>query len=230
MNHKLLPRLGSAIATTIVSYAAVSLAGVDQAQAAVLAYNFQVKGRDIGSPDIGSGFFKVSDSSVTGIGVEEIAVSEGRFYGFTLGSFFEESKEYYDLAGASVVFYQGGFRGLNARGRDEATRVREFSSGKEPYEPVYVTWRGSNDWDIFTFYQPDPTNWKSVLFGRESLSISSSDGRTNSRSENFVRDRPVSYTLVDTATEPVPEPLTAGAAALALAGLSWLKHKKKMAA
>jgi hypothetical protein len=104
MNHKLLPRLGSAIATTIVSYAAVSLAGVDQAQAAVLAYNFQVKGRDIGSPDIGSGFFKVSDSSVTGIGVEEIAVSEGRFYGFTLGSFFEESKEYYDLAGARACF------------------------------------------------------------------------------------------------------------------------------
>jgi hypothetical protein len=39
---------------------------------------------------------------------------------------------------------------------------------------------------------------------------------------------PVSYTLVN--TETVPEPLTAGGTALALAGLSWLKHKKKMAA
>jgi hypothetical protein len=39
---------------------------------------------------------------------------------------------------------------------------------------------------------------------------------------------PVSYTLVK--TETVPEPLTAGGTALALAGLSWLKHKKKMAA
>jgi hypothetical protein len=37
----------------------------------------------------------------------------------------------------------------------------------------------------------------------------------------------VFYTLVN--TEPVPEPLTAGGTALALAGLSWLKHKKKMA-
>jgi hypothetical protein len=35
---------------------------------------------------------------------------------------------------------------------------------------------------------------------------------------------------VDTEAEAVPEPLTAGAAALALAGLSWLKHKKKMTA
>jgi len=39
----------------------------------------------------------------------------------------------------------------------------------------------------------------------------------------------VSYTLVKTEPEPVPEPLTAGGTALALAGLSWLKHKKKMA-
>jgi hypothetical protein len=39
---------------------------------------------------------------------------------------------------------------------------------------------------------------------------------------------PVSYTLVN--RETVPEPLTAGGTALALAGLSWLKHKKKMAA
>jgi hypothetical protein len=40
----------------------------------------------------------------------------------------------------------------------------------------------------------------------------------------------VSYTLVNTEPEPVPEPLTAGGTALALAGLSWLKQKKKMAA
>jgi hypothetical protein len=35
---------------------------------------------------------------------------------------------------------------------------------------------------------------------------------------------------VNTEAEPVPEPLTAGGTALALAGLTWLKHKKKMAA
>jgi hypothetical protein len=39
----------------------------------------------------------------------------------------------------------------------------------------------------------------------------------------------VSYTLVDTAAEPVPEPITVAGTALALAGLSWLKHKQKMA-
>jgi hypothetical protein len=229
MSYKLLPRLGSAIANTILSYAAVSLAGVDQAQAAVLAYNFQVQVKDIGiqaifSSDIESGFFKVSDSSVTGIGVEEIAVSEGRFYGFTFGSPFEESKEYYDLAGAKAVFYQGVFRGLNARGTDQATTVRQVS------ESVYVTWRARTDWDMFTYNLSDPTKSTSVLFAGESLSITPSDGSTPISVQNLVRDRPITYTLVDTATEPVPEPLTAGAAALALAGLSWLKHQKKMAA
>ena len=40
---------------------------------------------------------------------------------------------------------------------------------------------------------------------------------------------PIAYTLVDTAAEPVPEPITFAGTALAIAGLSWLKHKKKMA-
>ncbi|MEG4235681.1 PEP-CTERM sorting domain-containing protein, partial [Microcoleus sp. Pol11C3] len=45
----------------------------------------------------------------------------------------------------------------------------------------------------------------------------------------IVSDTPVYYTLMNTEAEPVPEPLTAGGTALAFAGLSWLKHKKKMA-
>jgi hypothetical protein len=39
MSQKLMPRLGSAIASTILSYAALSLVGVDKAQAALLTYN-----------------------------------------------------------------------------------------------------------------------------------------------------------------------------------------------
>jgi hypothetical protein len=39
----------------------------------------------------------------------------------------------------------------------------------------------------------------------------------------------VSYTLVETDAEPVPEPLTVAGTALAPGGLSWLKYKKKMA-
>ena len=81
MSYKLRPRLGSAIASTILSvFSAVSLVGVDKAQAAVLTYN-------IGGSS-SSSFFKVDNSSLTGIGVEAIAVSEGRFYGFTLDEFF----------------------------------------------------------------------------------------------------------------------------------------------
>ena len=110
MSHKLMPRLGSAIASTILSYAALSLAGVDQAQAAVLTWNFQA---DRGEMDFGSGSFKVSDSSLTRIGSEQIAVSEGRF-----NTPLTASKTYYDLAGAIALFYQGAFRGLSARGGD----------------------------------------------------------------------------------------------------------------
>jgi len=67
-----MPRLGSAIASTILSLcSAVSLVGVDKAQAAVLTYNFKIEG-------VGNGFFKVDNSSLTGIGEEQVAVSEGR--------------------------------------------------------------------------------------------------------------------------------------------------------
>jgi NADH/NAD ratio-sensing transcriptional regulator Rex len=72
MSYKLKPRLGSAIASTILSlFWAVSLVGVDKAQAAFLTYNFDAEGQ-------ASGFFKVDNSSLTGIEVEEIAVSQGR--------------------------------------------------------------------------------------------------------------------------------------------------------
>ncbi|NJK75450.1 MAG: PEP-CTERM sorting domain-containing protein [Microcoleus sp. SU_5_6] len=40
-------------------------------------------------------------------------------------------------------------------------------------------------------------------------------------------DSEIAYTLVDTAAEPVPEPITFAGTALALGGLSWLKYKKK---
>ncbi|GEM_PF-4596132 len=40
---------------------------------------------------------------------------------------------------------------------------------------------------------------------------------------------PLLLYVVNTAAEPVPEPLTVGGTALALAGLSWLKHQKKIA-
>ncbi|MBE9096275.1 PEP-CTERM sorting domain-containing protein [Tychonema sp. LEGE 07203] len=55
------------------------------------------------------------------------------------------------------------------------------------------------------------------------------DDESETKTEIQKCDRPVSYTLVDTAAEPVPEPITAAGTALALSGLSWLKHKKKMA-
>jgi hypothetical protein len=67
--------------------------------------------------------------------------------------------------------------------------------------------------------------WTSLFWGYKEVILGSCcvDRR-------IVYETPVSYTLVDTQPSPVPEPLTAGGTALAFAGLSWLKHKKKMAA
>src|SRR4028119_352606 len=113
MSQKLMPRLGSAIATTILSlFSAVSLVGVDKAQAAVLQYNFQA---EYG----GSGFFKVDNSWLTGIDFEEIAVSEGRFNTFLTATVTDrpyplKGKDYYNLAGAIALFYQGDLLGLQA--------------------------------------------------------------------------------------------------------------------
>src|SRR4028119_2278368 len=97
MNHKQKPRGGSAIASTILSLcSAVSLVGVDKAQAATFTYNFDAEGQAWGS-------FQVDNSSLTGIEVEEIAVSQGRLYtGLTLAPYKKQPKEYYDLAGANT--------------------------------------------------------------------------------------------------------------------------------
>ena len=119
MSQKLMPRLGSAIASTILSvFSAVSLVGVDKAQAAVLTYNFD--------GDDANGFFKVDNSSLTGTGieVEGIAVSQGRLYTwltYGFNRYKRQPKEYFDLAGATAYFYQGNFRGLRASGGDELT-------------------------------------------------------------------------------------------------------------
>jgi len=218
MSYKLRPRLGSAIATTILSlFSGVLLVGVDKTQAANLTYNF-LDSRS---------FFKVNNSSVTGIGEEYIPVSEGRVYSFTLGSVFEGSKEHYDLAGKIAFFYQGDFVGLEASGSDYGTR--ELIIPPEQGGPLSIVWSGNELWNIYSF-RTSLTTWTSVLNGYSERYTSVNGGNFQLADRSIYRDRPVDYTLVNTEPEPVPEPLTVGGTALALAGLSWLKHKKKMAA
>jgi hypothetical protein len=209
-----MPRLGSAIASTILSlFSAVSLVGVDKAQAAVLTYNFD-------ADSYASGFFNVDNSSLTGIEVEEIAVSQGRLYtGITLAPYKRQPKEYYDLAGATAYFYQGNFRGLRAYGSDELTP--EDNIIVDEGETYYTNYVAYLSWNLDTNPAVDYQ-----IFGWSKTVILGLFGYTQSYGLNI----PVTYTLVDTQPSPVPEPLTAGGTALALAGLSWLKHKKKMAA
>ena len=203
-----MPRLGSALASTVLSvFSAVSLVGVDKAQAAVLTYS-------IYNSDLS--FFKVDNSSVTGIGYEEIAVSDGRFYGYTLYG----GKEFHDLVGAArAVFVQGEFRGLNAFGGDQV--IRFFNS--------YIKVQSSISWYMYV-YPAGFNRWEPKLDSVFEEYTTFGDSNTVVSGRSIRREIPVSFTLVNTEAEPVPEPLTAGGTALALAGLSWLKHKKKMAA
>jgi hypothetical protein len=218
MSYKLMPRLGSAIATTILSlFSAVSLVGVDKAQAAVLHYNLQIEN------GVGDGFFKVDDSSLTGIGEEQVAVSEGRlntdFYipngyspiGGNVGLYLEM------LKGANAVFYQGDFLGLRGSRSD---------NGWYKGSTIDASWS-------FDVYPTNAGMWTSTFSGYNEQYIPYSPLYFPSGEGHYIRevnDALVSYTLVDTEPSPVPEPLTAGGTALALAGLSWLKQKKKKAA
>jgi hypothetical protein len=219
MSYKHMPRLGSAIASTILSvFWAVSLVGVDQAQAAVFTFNFD--------GDDASGVFKVDNSSVTGRGVETIAVSEGRLYTWLSAGFNRykrQPKEYFDLAGATAYFYQGNFRGLRASGFDELTP--EDNIIVDEGETYYTNNTGAIQWSMDTNGLASDEMWTSIFAGYYEviLGLDAVDRR-------IAFGTPVSYTLVNTEPSPVPEPLTAGGTALALAGLSWLKHKKKMAA
>jgi hypothetical protein len=217
-----MPRLGSAIASTILSvFWAVSLVGVDKAQAAKLTYNFD--------GDDASGVFKVDNSSVTGREVEEIAVSEGRLYTWLTSGFNRykrQPKEYFDLAGATAYFYQGIFRGLRASGWDELTP--EDNIIVDEGVTYYTNYSGALLWSLDTQLWSLDTDGiaSSVFAGYYSVILGSCCVETR-----IAFGTPVSYTLVKTEPSPVvPEPLTAGGTALALAGLSWLKHKKKMAA
>ena len=225
MSYKQMPRLGSAIASTILSlFSAVSLVGVDQAQAAVFTYNLDAGNSSFSPRSRGIiSYFKVDNSSVTGIGAEYIPVSEGRLYEYTLeerqeygGYTLPAGKEYYDLAGLSTLFWRGEFLGLQASGGD-SVRQTFISPPDEPGPPSYLELSSSIYWSInvtsSTVY--DYSYW------------AYNGGPWQPLRRYFFGDT-VSYTLVN--TETVPEPLTAGGTALALAGLSWLKYKKKMAA
>jgi hypothetical protein len=202
-------------------FSGVLLVGVDKAQAATLTYNLQVGGSK------GKNFFKVDNSSLTGIGEEYIRVSEGRLYGFTVGG-----KEYDNLAGAGALFYQGDFIGLQVSRSDYATSEIILIPPDEPGGPLYLKSTRNIYWSI-TNYRTGFSTWDpSVLNGYYEAYTTYNGGSTNLADRDFFKEISVSYTLVDTtaAAEPVPEPLTAGGTALGLAGLSWLKHKKKMAA
>jgi hypothetical protein len=214
------------------------LVGVDKAQAVQLTFKFHEKTYGY------KGFFKVDTSSLTGIGVEEVTVSEGRFDGFTLAPFLLTPNYGYNnlTQSARAVFYQGAFRGLEATDADEGWRSKYYPSqlpaefagyGQYPGS-WYALWDATARayWQITTRGPDHPSMWTSRISGykehreeTEWVNQEFSYVRTPKKVDEYryeLNSAEVYYT--------VPEPLTAGGTALALAGLSWLKHKKKRAA
>jgi hypothetical protein len=205
-------------------FSAVSLVGVDKAQAATLTYNFGVAG-------LGGGFFKFNNSSLTGIGFEGISVSEGSFLGFTFGEL-GSKKEDDNVLEATAMFYGGRFLGVQTLGASYRSISDYIIPPDAPYGPRFERYETSGSWYI---------NVTSAAWSRESerklVNYQSyiEDGSIviehyEREFRYIVTNAEVSYTLVNTEPEPVPEPLTSGGTALALAGLSWLKQKKKMVA
>jgi len=218
MSQKLMPRLGSAIASTILSLcSAVSLVGVDKAQAATLTYNIG------GSSSLS--FFKVDTSSLTEVNNVYSAgpVSEGRFYGFP-----SEGKEYYDLAGITAIFNQGNIFGLQASGTYSSI-IDYILPPDEPFGPQFLRVETIGWWTLV-----GPSLVSESVTAHRQVNYQSYIDDGSIVTESYViyqksrSEGNITYTLVN--TEPVPEPLTAGGTALALAGLSWLKQKKKIAA
>jgi hypothetical protein len=219
MSYKLMPRLGSALATTILSvFSGVLLVGADKAQAAVLTYNFLGDSRN---------FLKVDTSSLTEL--DHVfswgRVSEGRYYGFT-----PEGQEYNNLAGVTAFFREGVFSGVQAAG--DFHYIRDYIiPPDEPYGPRFERDTTDGYWQIvgptFESYSERwrrQVNYQSYIEdGSIVIESAVRDGRSRYQYD-------FTYTLVNTEPSPVPEPLTAGGTALALAGLSWLKQKKKMVA
>ena len=214
-----MPRLGSAIASTILSvFSAVSLVGVEKAQAAVLTYTFLGDSRN---------FLKVDTSSLreVGSGFFGGTVSEGRFYGFT-----SEGQEYSNLAGVTAAFREGDFLGVQASG--SYTSISDYIiPPDQPYGPLFYRSQTIGYWLISTsLFQGDSETWRYQVNYQSYIDDGSIVIENSVREGRSRYEQDIIYTLVDTEPSPVPEPLTAGGTALALAGLSWLKHKKKMAA
>lgn len=216
---------------TAIGYSAISTASMPPAQAAVLTYNFRI------SDNVGSGFLKFSNSGITGIGTEEVSVSEGRLNtvfvagleGPSSAEYRSPRREFYDLAGAKALFFEGEFRGLQARGSDSLIEVVDIPD--TGLGASYTRYESSAAWYWDTNGLSSPDRWVSIFEGYTETVIYARTHILAVARSPYPRDANVLYTLADTATEPlpVPEPMTVAGTALALASLVGLKHRKKNA-
>jgi hypothetical protein len=216
------------LAGTAIGYGAIATAYMPLAKAAVLTYNFE-------SPRLASGFIKFSNSGITGIGVEEASISEGRLNtvfvagleGPSSAEYRLPRREYYDLAGTIALFFEGEFRGIKARGSDRLTEVVDIPD--TGFGEYYTRYESGASWSLDTNGLSNPGRWISVFEGYTETYLYARTHFLAVARSPYPRDANVLYTLADTATEPlpVPEPMTVAGTALALGSFVGLKHRKK---
>jgi hypothetical protein len=216
------------LAGTAICYGAISIADMPIARSAVLTYNLK-------APGFASGLVKFSNSGIVGIGIEEATVSEGRLNTVFVAGLAGPSspeyrlprREYYDLAGAIALFFEGEFRGIKARGSDRLTEVVDIPD--TGFGEYYTRYESGAAWSLDTNGLSNPGRWISGFEGYTETYIYARTHFLGVERSPYRSGNTMLYELADTAAEPVPEPMTVAGTALALVGFAGFKQRKKMA-
>jgi hypothetical protein len=216
------------LAGTAICYGAISTADMPIARSAVLTYNLE-------SPRVASGFVKFSNSGIAGIGIEEAKVSEGRLNTVFVAGLAGPSspeyrlprREYYDLAGAKALFFEGEFRGIKARGSDGFIEVVDIPD--TGFGEYYTRYESGASWSLDTNGLSNPGRWISGFEGYTATYIYARTHFLGVERSPYPYGNTMLYELADTAAEPVPEPMTVAGTALALVVFAGFKQRKKMA-
>ncbi|MCC3602658.1 MAG: PEP-CTERM sorting domain-containing protein [Microcoleus sp. PH2017_29_MFU_D_A] len=216
------------LAGTAICYGAISIADMPIARSAVLTYNLK-------APGFASGLVKFSNSGIVGIGIEEATVSEGRLNTVFVAGLAGPSspeyrlprREYYDLAGAIALFFEGEFRGIKARGSDRLTEVVDIPD--TGFGEYYTRYESGAAWSLDTNGLSNPGRWISGFEGYTETYIYARTHFLGVERSPYRSGNTMLYELADTAAEPVPEPMTVAGTALALVGFAGFKQTKKMA-
>lgn len=208
--------LGAMLGSTLIAFGISS-----NAQAATLTYNFKFNVyRASNNANIGqfNGSFSLDNSGLTGVGLENVPISQGTFDWLRAAAWYDPGKinnNYvvglfpnlgpWDLAGSVAQILDGRFQGIRANGYDSAKK--EMSS---------IYWYSNNTWKL------EDKSFKATWdYGWSWLGSNSADlyGQFKIEGPEEVVEK--------TETEAVPEPLTMFGSILGFGAIALRRAKGK---